>query len=192
MKHIKTASMAALVLGFASLGFAGGAAHADSGLITFVGSVSDSTCVVSGGAGSNGAFGNFTVALDPVRTTALDVTAKTAGRKGYEVIFSNGNGGSCATTAITKAHFRFVGSSPSVTIDGRMKNVLGLTGAQNVELQMLDESNAVINLTNHTRKDVTLATTAPTVIRFGVQYYATGVASAGNVRSDVIYEASYD
>jgi major type 1 subunit fimbrin (pilin) len=186
MKHIKTA-----IFGLA-LAATAGAASADQGLITFVGSVSDSTCVVSGGNGSNGAFGNFTVALDPVRTTALNAAAKTAGRKGFEVVFSNGQGGSCATATITKAHFRFVGSSPSVNIDGRMKNVLGFTGAENVDLQMLDESNAVINLTNHTRKDVTLATTGPTVIKYGVQYYATGVATAGNVRSDVIYEASYD
>ena len=44
-----------------------------------------------------------------------------------------------------------------------MKNILGPTGAQNVEMQMLDESNAVVNLTRHPRKDVTLATTGPTV-----------------------------
>lgn len=185
MKYIKTAVLALSLA-------AAGSASADSGLITFVGSVSDSTCVVTGGSGSNGALGNFSVPLDPVKTTALNAAAKTAGRRVFEVVFSNGQGGTCATAAITKAHFRFVGSSPSVNIDGRMKNVLGFIGAENVDLQMLDESNAVINLTNHTRKDVTLATTGPTAIKFGVQYYATGVATAGNVRSDVIYEASYD
>ena len=185
MKHIK---MAVLGLGLV----VAASANADTGLITFLGSVSDSTCVVSGGNGSNGAFGNFTVALDPVLTTTLNASGKTANQKGYEVVFSDGKGGSCATAAITKAHFHFVGSSPSVNIDGRMKNVLGLTGAQNVEMQMLDDANAVINLTNHTRKNVTLATTGPTSIKFGVRYYATGVATAGNFRSDVIYEAYYD
>lgn len=185
MKHIK---MAALGLGLV----VAASASADTGLITFLGTVSDMTCVVSGGSGSNGAFANFSVALDPVLTSTLNASGKTANRKGYEVTFSDGKGGSCASATITKAHFRFVGSSPSVNIDGRMKNVLGPTGAQNVEMQMLDDGNNLINLTNHTRKDVTLATTGPTSLKFGVQYYATGVATAGNFRSDVIYEAYYD
>lgn len=185
MKHIK---MATLGLGLV----VATSASADMGLITFVGSVSDSTCAVSGGSGTNGAPANFSVALDPVQTTTLNAIGKTANRKTYEVVFSDGKGGSCASTTITKAHFYFVASSPSVNTDGRMRNILGPTGAQNVEMQMLDESNAVVVLNRHPRKDVTLATTGPTVLKYGVQYYATGVATAGNFRSDVIYEAYYD
>ena len=58
--------------------------------------------------------------------------------------------------------------------------------------RFLDTIAARLNDSLSIPKDVTLATTGPTAIRYGVQYYATGVATAGNVRSDVIYEASYD
>ena len=48
MKHIKLAAAAAFVLGVA----AAGSASADNGDITFTGSVTDGTCVVSGGTGT--------------------------------------------------------------------------------------------------------------------------------------------
>lgn len=186
MKHVKMAAAAAFVLGIAATG----SASADNGLITFTGSVTDGTCVVSGGAGTNQGQGNFTVALDPVPATDLAAAAAVAGRKNFHVVFSDGNGGPCDAT-ITTAKFRFT-PSPNVNTNGRLNNIAGVAGrAENVELQLLDGATA-IDLTAHQAKEIPLSTTGPTTTEFGVQYYATAAATAGGVLSDIIYEATYE
>lgn len=186
MKHIKLAAAAAFVLGVA----AAGSASADNGDITFTGSVTDGTCVVSGGTGTNQGQGNFTVALDPIEARNLAAAAAVGGRKNFHVVFSDGNGGPCAA-ALTQAKFRFT-PSPNVNTNGRLNNIAGVAGrAENVELQLLDGATA-IDLTRHVAKSVALSTTGPTITEFGVEYYATAAATAGGVLSDVIYEATYE
>lgn len=186
MKYIKLAAATAFVLGIA----AAGSASADNGLITFTGSVTDGTCVVSGGAGTNQGQGNFTVALDPIGAADLANAGAVGGRKNFHVVFSDGTGGPCAA-ALTTAKFRFT-PSPNVNTNGRLNNIAGVNGrAENVELQLLDGATA-IDLTSHAAKDIALDPAAPTTAEFGVQYYATAAATAGGVLSDVIYEATYE
>ena len=192
MKHIKLAAAAAFVL---AIGAAGSAA-ADNGVIRFTGTVTDSTCVVSGGSGTTGQIGNFTVDLDPVTTTALNTAGNTAGHKSFQLVFSNGNGGGCPANGSSTANFRYLASSQPVdAATGNLRNtVLGIEGgASNVQLQLLDNADNEIDLRNDTGRTHTLDPNAPVAVSYGVQYIATGAAAtAGGVRSFVEYQVNYN
>lgn len=191
MKCNKIALATALVLG---LGMAG-TASADRGLITFTGSVTDGTCVVSGGTGTNGATGNFTVPLDPVPTTAFAAIGDIAGLHNFNINFSNGSGGACAALTNGNAVFGFVPSSPNVNTAGRLNNIVTTAqgGATNVQLQLRNSANTVVNLSQGTTVTVTGLNTAPATLTYGVEYYATAATvGAGGVQSDVIYNVDYN
>jgi major type 1 subunit fimbrin (pilin) len=188
MKCNKIALATALVLG---LGTAG-SASAETGLITFTGSVTDSTCAVSGGTGTDGGTTNFIVDLAAADAADLATAGSTAQRKDFQIIFSNGNGGACAA-ALTSVDFSYSASSPNVNTNGRLRNILTAAqqAATNVDLQILDGTTPV-DLTQGTVKNITLSTTGPTTTTYGVQYFATGAATVGGVRSNVIYNAVYN
>ena len=188
MKCNKIALATALVLGLG----AAGSASAETGLITFTGSVTDSTCAVSGGTGTDGGTTNFTVALDAAPATSLAAAGSTAARKDFQIIFSNGNGGACAA-ALTSVDFSYSSSSPNVNTNGRLRNILTAAqqAATNVDLQILDGTTP-LNLTLGTVKRIALSTTGPTTTTYGVQYFATGQSTVGGVRSNVIYNAVYN
>ncbi|WNL46347.1 fimbrial protein [Dyella sp. BiH032] len=191
MKHIKLAAAAAFVVGLT----AAGSASADNGVIRFTGTVSDATCVVSGGAGTTGQIGNFTVDLPTVPTTALAAPGDTAGRKPFQIVFSDGNGGGCDPAGGTNAHFRYLASSQPVDAStGNLMNTLTQIegAADNVQLQLLDNANAVIDLRNDAGRDHALDANAPVAVTYGVEYVATGASTAGGVRSFVEYQVTYN
>lgn len=191
MKCNKIALATALVLGLG----AAGTASADRGLITFTGSVTDGTCVVSGGTGTNGGAGNFTVPLDPVANTAFSANGDVAGLHNFNINFDNGNGGACTALTNGNAIFGFVASSPNVNTAGRLNNIVTAAqgAATNIQLQLRDSANVVMNLSQGTTQTITGLNTAPATVTYGVEYYATAAAvGAGGVQSDVIYNVDYN
>jgi major type 1 subunit fimbrin (pilin) len=191
MKCNKIALATALVLGLGAIG----AANADQGLITFTGSVTDGTCVVSGGTGTNGQTGNFTVPMNPVLSTAFTAAGNVAGLHTFNIKFHNGNNGACAALANGNAVFGFLDSSPNVNAAGRLNNIVTTAqgGATNVDLQLRDASNNVINLSQPATQTFTGLNNAPVTVSYGVEYYATAATvTPGGVRSDLIYNVDFN
>jgi P pilus assembly protein, pilin FimA len=89
----------------------------------------------------------------------------------------------------TKISTVFVGNQ--VTSNGN----LGNTGsAKNVEVQLLDTSDAVINLTNGFTGNGDLqleAGASEASATYTAQYYSTGKATAGSVKATLQYSVSY-
>jgi major type 1 subunit fimbrin (pilin) len=193
MKHFKLASAAAFVLSVA----AAGVAQADSGIVRFVGTVTDETCVIGPGVGAVGAPGDITVPLTPVSATDLATNGATAGRKTFELVFSNGEGGGCGSQTITQAQFQYVARSQAVDAGtGNLRNNIlpSQGGAENVQIQLLQPNGgAAIDLRAHTADVVPLQEDAVSRLAYDVQYIApTGNASAGGVETFVQYEATYN
>lgn len=190
MKHIKLASAIALVMGVAVSGVAAAAAST-GGTITFTGVVTDSTCTVKGGAGTDGGEGNFTVALDPVAATALPAAGATANPKPFEVIIGGPGQGTCENGKV--ATMSFLPSSPRVDpATGTLNNAL--TGeAGNTNIQLLDDKAVAIDLrdpANGVESPAIADNTA--IIDLSAQYYATAAASPGLVSTSVVYSVVYN
>ncbi|MDP9876456.1 major type 1 subunit fimbrin (pilin) [Variovorax boronicumulans] len=154
------------------------AAHAADGQIDFTGSVIASSCTINGGAPS------FTVTLPPVSTKALDVTGKTAGRVPVSISLSN-----CTAGSKVRAHFE---SGPSTNGAGRL--VADASGAANVDLQLLNESFAPVAAGAEAQGTtfVSVPVSGDVELKYYVEYYSTGAATAGAVKSRVSYTIAYE
>nr|WP_199044282.1 fimbrial protein [Dyella sp. ASV24] len=190
MKHIKLASALALSIGALVAGTASAAA-ANGGTIRFTGAVTDETCTITGGPGSDGGQGNFTVSLDPVPVSALPAAQAVAGKKPFSVIIGGPGQGSCQDGKV--AHMSFLTSSPRVDpVTGTLTNAL--TGeATNTNVQLLDSTGAPVLLNDpsngYDSPDIVNNTAT---IDFAAQYYATGAATPGLVDTSVIYAVTYN
>lgn len=158
---------------------------ADSGTITITGKVMNSTCDVTGTGGSN----DFTVALPPVATTALNTSGATAGAQKFSLNLS----GCPSTPSGIKVGTQF--SSSSVNGNGQLSNTAGTGYATNVAVQLLDSGSNPITVGNSptgaaVTDQTTLSGTSAT-LNYTAQYYATGVATAGNVSTTVQYVINY-
>lgn len=190
MKQYIIATAMALALGSAASASAQAAA---GGTITFNGAVTDMTCTVSGGSGTNGGTGNFIVSLDPVPSSALPAAGAIAGPKPFDVVIGGPGQGSCTNGKI--AAMSFLPSSPQVDpTTGTLKNALaGEAGNTNIEL--VDETaSAVINLADPSNSFVAPAIADNTaVIPFSAHYKAVGgAATPGLVSTSVVYAVRYN
>jgi major type 1 subunit fimbrin (pilin) len=190
MKHIKLASAIAFVMGIA----AAGSAMADGGTITFNGSVSDQTCIVKGGPGTDGGTGNFTVALPQTTTGELSDAGKTSSAmQPFSMQFSAGVGtGAC--TEGTVAHVSFLTSGPRIDpITGALSNALS-GEATNTEIQLLQaDGKTAINLADPTNNtDITLGANGNATLSYNARYLATGQATAGLISTSVVYGVTYN
>lgn len=190
MKHIKIASAFALAFGVLAAG-AASAAASNGGTIRFTGAVTDETCTVTGGAGTDGGLGNFTVALDPVPVSALPAAQAVAGKKPFQVIIGGQGQGSCVDGKI--ATMTFLPSSPRIDpLTGTLSN--SLTGeATNTNVQLLDSAGSAIalNIPNAGYQSQPIANNT-TTLDFSAQYYATGAATPGLVDTSVVYAVTYN
>ncbi len=189
MKHIKLAS--ALVVAMGLVAGVASAQTANGGTITFTGSVTDQTCTISGGSGTNGGSGNFTVALDSVDDTALAAAGAIANAQPFAVTIGGPGQGSCADGKV--ATLSFLTSSPQIdAATGALVNALS-GQATNTEIQLLDSTGAVINLA-----DTSYSVNSPAIanntaqINLQAQYYATGAATPGLVSTSVVYAIAYN
>ncbi|WP_266171116.1 fimbrial protein [Dyella subtropica] len=190
MKQIKLASAIALAMGIAVVG---SAQAASGGTITFTGSVTDATCTVSGGAGSDGGTGNFSVALDEVNANQLAAAGDTANKKAFSVIIGGPGQGTCTDGKV--ASMSFLPSSIHVdAATGALKNAL--TGeATNTQVQLLDGGAAgtPINLAAGTYAATATIANNTATIPFSVQYLAVnGAATPGLVSTNVVYAVTYN
>src|ERR1700754_264752 len=145
INHFKLAPTAAVVMGLG----AAAAANADSGLITFTGSITDATCVVTGGPGTDGGQGNFIVALDPEPNTSFTAVGAVAGRHDFRVnVGPAAPGGTCGLEDGSTVASMSFGVGPNTKLSGRLDNILeGTAGsAEGFDLQIVDEAGTAIDL----------------------------------------------
>jgi major type 1 subunit fimbrin (pilin) len=166
---------------------AAGSAVASEGVITFTGLVTDQTCVISGGEGTNGAVGDIDVALQSVNANSLSIPGSSVGTKRFDILVSDGVGGPCVSAE--KATFRFKNTSLNIDpANGNLNNTL--TGESNAQLRILDQDLATpIDLRVNASK--TVDTDGDARFIYGVQYFAKDVTTVGQVKTNVEYEVTY-
>jgi major type 1 subunit fimbrin (pilin) len=178
-----------LVCAFAlASALAAGSAVASEGVIFFNGLVTDQTCVISGGTGTDGAVGDITVDLQPVNAVSLATPGSSVGTKRFDILVSDGVGGPCVSA--TKATFGFKNTSLNIDpANGNLSNTL--VGESNAQLRILDQDLATpIDLRTAATKDVDTQGPDPRFI-YGVQYFAKDVTTVGQVQTNVEYEVTY-
>ncbi len=188
MKSIKFASAIALAAGVLVMG---SAQAADGGTIRIHGQVEDTTCSITGGAGTEGGTDTITVGLDKVAPAALTAAGTSGiGRKQFTLNIGAPGEGSCENGKI--ADLSFVTSSARIdAATGTLTNAAPF-GAQNTNIQLTSATGAPYNLA-----DPTVIVSSPeiagnqTTITMGAQYYATGAATPGPVDTNVQYQVTY-
>lgn len=189
MKQIQLASAIALVTGLAISSVA--SAMTTGGTITFTGVVTDATCTVRGGSGTDGGEGNFTVALEPVAATALSTAGATANIKDFQVILGGPGQGTCEDGKV--ARMSFLPSSPRIDpATGTLTNAL--TGeARNTNVQVLDDAHVAIDLRDPANGlDFLEIEDNTAIVDLAAQYYATDAATPGLVSTSVVYSVVYN
>ena len=157
-----------------------GTAHASDGTITFSGAVTGSTCTVK----LNGGSASGTVTLPTVSTSALPSTGSTAGSTPFTLDVSN-----CTFTGTTAGTAYFEAGANVNATTGRLANT---GGAGNVELQLYLGSNYASKVAaGQSNQNAATPLTGDGQLRYGVEYYATGAATAGSVASTVTYSLIY-
>lgn len=189
MKQIQLASAIALVMGLAVSSAA--SAMTTGGTITFTGVVTDATCTIKGGSGTDGGEGNFTVALQPVAATQLSASGATANAKDFQVILGGPGQGTCEDGKV--ARMSFLPSSPRVDpATGTLTNAL--TGeAGNTNIQVLDGAHAAVDLRDPANGvDFPAIANNTAIVDLAAQYYATAAATPGLVSTSVVYSVVYN
>ncbi len=158
------------------------AAHAADGQIDFSGSVVSSSCTINSGTPS------FTITLPPVSTKALANAGEVAGRVPVPIALTG-----CTLGSKVRAHFE---SGLTTNGAGRLTADAGAGNAANVELQLLNDgfqpvkAGAADGTQNTNLVDVSGTGTAD--LKYYVEYFSTGAATAGAVKSRVMYSISYE
>lgn len=172
--------MKKIILAASALALGSVAAHAADGTVTINGKVTDQTCKVS--ANSK----DITVTLPTVGVGSLASASTTAGRTPFTINLEECKAGDVS------AFFETGGSVDAAS--GRLNN----TGtAQNVQVQLLSDSSVVIPvLANADQAQVTTKATVANddgsaALNYYAEYYATGVATAGDVATSVQYTINY-
>lgn len=190
MKHIKLASAVAIAMGIAFAGVAS-AASSNGGTITFTGSVDDTTCTVTGGGGTDGGQGKFTVALDAALPEDLKAAGDTAKPMPFSVQIGGPGQGSCTNGKV--ASMSFLTSSPRIdAATGALVNALS-GEATNVQVQLTDSKGAIDLADPSYKQDSPDIANNTAVIKFGAQYLAVGgAATPGQVSTSVVYSVTYN
>ena len=189
MKSIKFVSAVAMAAGILVMGSAQ-AQSANGGTIRVTGSVTDATCTITGGAGTDGGTGNVGVALDPVAATALAQAGDTANRKPFNLIIGGPGQGSCVNGKI--ADLRFNVASPRIdAATGTLTNALA-DQATHTNVELTNATGTALDLASPATviSSPAIANNTAT-IGLGAQYYATGAATPGLVDTSVQYGVTY-
>jgi major type 1 subunit fimbrin (pilin) len=174
-------------------------AYAEStGTINFNGELTDTTCDVN----IEGQGPDATITLPTVSINELTAAGQTTGRTSFNMALTN-----CQVTAADEENGVAAGPSkvsaffqPGDTVDLSTGRLLNQTadGATNVDLQLLDASNAyaAINVGNTSQVNDTAyvdidTATGTAEIPYAVEYYATDATTAGKVTSSVVYNLQY-
>lgn len=197
MKKLLLTTLIAVGLGLSAQGaFAeepSAAKSTNAGLLTVTGSVNDTTCLINGQEN-----GDLIVELPPVSTTVLNAQGKTAGTTAFTLELTNCQ--SATQNLAKKVGAFFVNESDKVTADGKLLNKPDSgDAAQYVVVQLLHGDDTVIDITNPYNKQtpegkkVSMnSSEGKATLRYKARYYATGVATAGVVKSTVNYTIAYE
>ena len=181
-------STAMLALGFAAVG----TASAADGKITFKGTISDVTCTVTGGTGTDAGAQNFIVNLPTVSKTALDAAGDRAGDTAFSVVIGGAGQTGCTNGKVASLKFEPT-QSPVDAVTGRLINSVVAGSAAVVQVGLMNQAKQDINLyTDANSPTATIAGNTAT-LNYWAQYYAptTGVTS-GTVDTYVMYSAVYN
>ena len=169
------------------------AASAEDGTITFTGTISSATCIVSGGTDEGlTPSGTFTVNLKPVSTTALDVAGKKAGDTPFYISLS---GTDCPNGKFANVSWERAASTKIDSATGNLMNSTASGSATKVQVVLSDENKQAIDLRVPVTDPTTGKVIANNAARFDywAQYIATGGATtAGTVNTDVVYSIIYN
>ncbi|MBV4368043.1 fimbrial protein [Erwinia phyllosphaerae] len=175
----------------ACVGFSSTAATANDGTITFEGKIEDATCEISGGDDIDPDQGaNFTVTLPKVSVSALAKPGQFAGDTPFYINLSGEN---CPNGKVANVIFERAQSTNIDSATGYLKNTETTGGARNVFVRILNHNKEGLNLTqaNAQHQPVTIDSKKASFKYWG-QYAAVGnAATAGTVKSDVIYSITY-
>jgi major type 1 subunit fimbrin (pilin) len=177
-------------------------ASAADGTITFNGTITDTTCTITGGGAATGT-GNITVTLPTVSTSALATDGATAGDTNFSLVL--GGGTKCANGK-TAALWVETSQTPALdTSTGALKNQ-STGGAGNVQVRMVNPANnqpinlgvnaAVTNgatiIAANNQPAATIAANTAT-LNYLAQYLAKGgAATAGKVSTYLTYSMQYN
>jgi len=172
-----------------AMAFAAGAAvlpsasFAADGTITFTGSVTPSTCVISG----NGGGQNFNVALQPVSAKSFQADGDFAMRTPFNIALSN-----CSPDSGSISLY-FEPSASVDTTTGQLKNVNGT--ATNVEIGLLNADYSAIKLGAasgaQNSQTATLSSGAATLNYYAQYVRQGGVPTTGSVSTSTMYTIVY-
>ncbi|MBU9826037.1 fimbrial protein [Rahnella perminowiae] len=169
------------------------AASAEDGTITFTGTISSATCIVSGGTDEGlTPSGTFTVNLKPVSTTALDVAGKKAGDTPFYISLS---GADCPNGKFANVSWERAASTKIDSATGNLMNSTASGSATKVQVVLSDENKQAIDLRVPVTDPTTGKAIANNAARFDywAQYIATGGATgAGTVNTDIVYSIIYN
>jgi major type 1 subunit fimbrin (pilin) len=185
MKFNKSALAIALVTAITAAGVTN-ATTIGGGTITFIGTITDNTCSVEGGAGTSGGLDDFSVTLDPVKAFQLNAAGTTANPKEFEIIVGGPGQGTCVNGKIGSMYF--LPESPQVSaVTGNLENTLP-DEATNVEIQLLNKNGAPIDLREEesSMQSYTIEDNHAE-LTYSAQYHATGAATPGLIDTNVIY-----
>jgi major type 1 subunit fimbrin (pilin) len=166
------------------------AAFAADGKITFNGLVEDVTCLVTGGAGTNGASGDFSITLPNVSKSALAAAGDRAGDKGFSVIIGGPGQTGCVDGKIAELAFD-AGTSPIDPVTGRLLNQNGT--AQVVQVGLLNGTRQDINLNDGSNNETAVIAGNTATLNYWAQYFAPGAGvTSGVVDTFVMYSVVYN
>jgi major type 1 subunit fimbrin (pilin) len=174
------ATLATIALGSTS-------ANAADGTITFTGAVTDTTCSIDakavGAADKN-------VTLPTVTSSTLGSKDSTAGTTAATDLTFALSG--CSTE--TKAVARFENGPTIDQTTGYLANQAP-AGAQNVQVRLLNASHMPINVVTGENNDMAgngaAIVSGAANLKYFAEYYATGKATAGPVKTSVQYTVDY-
>ncbi|MNC14089.1 Major fimbrial subunit precursor [compost metagenome] len=171
-----------------------GANSAGAATINFSGKITDVSCTatVSNGTGAD-------ITLPVVSKDDLKNSGDTAGNTPFTINLSTcKQAGTALSGTLPKASIYFEPGQYVNAVSGRLINSgKGIDDAKNVELEILDggTNGNPIKLGSSEQlvsKTETQLLAGTTQLNYAVRYYATGVATAGAVKSSVVYDISYN
>lgn len=167
-------------------GLIGNAWAIDIGTISVTGTVSAGSCTarISGST-------DHTIALDTVSPAALAAAGNTAAPKTFTISLSG-----CDLVGNKNVVPYFLGAS--INTAGRLNNMHGTGAAANVELQMLNASSALMDLSQSSGSqnagvvNIPITPNGSGSMTYTLRYYATAAATAGLVSSSMTWGVDYN
>ncbi|CRY56932.1 MULTISPECIES: fimbrial protein [Yersinia] len=165
-------------------------AAAEDGTISFTGSVSSVTCIVTGGTEETVGSNNFTVPLKTVSTTALSAAGQHAQATKFHIALS---GVDCTDGALANVSFERARGTIDETTGNLINTAAAGSAARNVQIRILNKDTAPLNLSlpNDRHQEQVIASNTAR-FDYWAEYIATGVAGAGNVESSLVYSIVYN